>query len=63
MVLPQAPGQAHRRLDRQAHFVLARALISQGKWEQGRQALQTLHRLQPGNRATTLYSRRAGLGL
>jgi len=47
----------------EAHFVLARALISQGKWEQGRQALQTLHRLQPGNRAATLYSRRAGLGL
>jgi tetratricopeptide (TPR) repeat protein len=47
----------------EAHFVLARALISQGKWEQGRQALQTLHRLQPGNRAAALYSRRAGLGL
>jgi hypothetical protein len=47
----------------EAHFVLARALISQGKWEQGRQALQTLHRLQPGNRAAAVYSRRAGWGL
>lgn len=47
----------------EAHFVLARALISQGKWEQGRQALQTLRCLQPANRAATVYSRRAGLGL
>jgi hypothetical protein len=47
----------------EAHFVLARALISQGKWEQGREALQTLHRLQPANRAAALYARRAGLGL
>jgi len=45
----------------QAHFVLARALIAQGKWEPAREAMQTLHRLQPNNRAAAVYSRRAGL--
>ncbi len=45
----------------QAHFVLARAFIAQGKWQQARETLQTLLRFQPNNRAVAAYSRRAGL--
>ena len=43
-----------------AHFVLARALIAQGKWQQARDTMQTLLRLQPNNRAATTYARRVG---
>ncbi len=45
----------------QAHLVLARAFLSQGKWADARDAIQTVLRLQPGNRAAEVYSRRAGL--
>ena len=42
----------------QAHFVLARALIPQGRWTEAREAMETLLRLQPGNRAANSYFRR-----
>jgi tetratricopeptide (TPR) repeat protein len=42
----------------EAHFILARALIAQGKWEKARDAMQTLLRLQPANRAAAAYARR-----
>ena len=45
----------------QAHLVLARAFLSQGKWADARDAIQTVLRLQPGNRAAEVYSRRTGL--
>jgi hypothetical protein len=41
-----------------AHFVLTRALVAQGKWQQARDSLQTLLRLQPGNRAAASYTKR-----
>jgi tetratricopeptide (TPR) repeat protein len=44
----------------QAHFVLARALIAQGKWPQARDTMQTLLRLQPNNRAAAAYAKRMG---
>jgi tetratricopeptide (TPR) repeat protein len=44
----------------QAHFVLARALIAQGKWPQARDIMQTLLRLQPNNRAAAAYAKRMG---
>ena len=44
----------------QAHFVLARALISQGKWAQAREAMQVLLQLQPNNRAAATYAKRLG---
>jgi tetratricopeptide (TPR) repeat protein len=44
----------------QAHFVLARALVAQGKWQPAREAMQTLLQLQPGNRAAASYVRRIG---
>lgn len=45
----------------QAHLVLARALLTQGKWDEAREAMQTVMRLQPNNRAADAYSRRTGL--
>jgi tetratricopeptide (TPR) repeat protein len=42
----------------QAHFVLARALIAQSKWQEARNAMQTLLRLQPNNRAAATYAKR-----
>jgi tetratricopeptide (TPR) repeat protein len=42
----------------QAHFVLARALIAQSKWQQAREVMQTLLRIQPNNRAAASYARR-----
>ena len=42
----------------QAHFVLARALIAQSKWQQAREVMQTLLRIQPNNRAAATYARR-----
>jgi hypothetical protein len=44
----------------QGHFVLARALIAQGKWQQARDTLQTLLQLQPNNRAAAAYAKRMG---
>ena len=41
-----------------AHFVLARALVAQGKWQQAHNPLQTLLRLQPNNRAAANYAKR-----
>ncbi|MGD0262230.1 MAG: tetratricopeptide repeat protein [Verrucomicrobiota bacterium] len=43
-----------------AHFVLARALLAQGKWPQARDTLQTLLQLQPNNRAAAAYAKRMG---
>jgi len=43
-----------------AHFVLARALIAQGKWQQARDTLQTIQMLQPNNRAAAAYAKRMG---
>ena len=45
----------------QAHLTLARALLTLGKWAEARQAMQTLMRMQPNNRAAAAYSRRTGL--
>jgi len=45
----------------QAHLVLARTLLIQGRWAEAHAAMQTVLRLQPGNRALATYSRRAGL--
>ena len=42
----------------QAHFVLARALIAQSKWQPAREVMQTLLRIQPNNRAAATYARR-----
>jgi hypothetical protein len=44
----------------QAHFVLARALVAQGKWEAARATMQVLLRLQPNNRAAAAYAKRMG---
>jgi hypothetical protein len=44
----------------QGHFVLARALIAQGKWQQARDTMQTLLLLQPDNRAAAAYAKRMG---
>ena len=44
----------------QAHFILARALIAQGKWQPARDAMRTLLRLQPNNRAAAAYAKRMG---
>ncbi len=43
-----------------AHFVLARAFISQGKWEQARDTMQTLLQLQPSNQTAAAYAKRMG---
>ena len=62
----RAVEAAHRALGLnyflpQAHLVLARALVIQGKWTEAREAMQTVLRLQPNNRAAAAYSRRTGL--
>jgi len=41
-----------------AHFVLARALMAQGRWQEATEAVQTLRKLQPDNRVAAAYSRR-----
>jgi hypothetical protein len=41
-----------------AHFVLARALVAQGKWQQVHNPLQTYLKLQPNNRAAAKYAER-----
>ena len=40
----------------QAHLVLARALLTQGKWAEAREAMQTVLRLQPNNRVADAYA-------
>jgi tetratricopeptide (TPR) repeat protein len=42
----------------QAHFVLARSFIAQGKWQQARDTMEVLLRLQPANRAAATYAKR-----
>jgi tetratricopeptide (TPR) repeat protein len=44
----------------QAHFVLARTLIAQGKWQPAQDALRTLMQLQPNNRAAATFAKRLG---
>jgi hypothetical protein len=44
----------------QAHQVLFQALLEQGKWAEAREAMQTLMRMQPDNRAAAAYSKKAG---
>jgi tetratricopeptide (TPR) repeat protein len=62
---PEAEESALRALGlnyymAQAHFVLARALVAQGKWPQARDAMQILLQLQPTNRAAAAYAKRVG---
>ena len=45
---------------RQAHEVLFRALLMQGKWAEAREAMQTVMRMQPNNRAAAAYAKRTG---
>ena len=45
----------------QAHQVLFQALLMLGKWTEAREAMRTLMRMQPDNRAAAAYSKRAGL--
>ncbi len=40
-----------------AHFILTRALVAQGKWDAARDAMAALSKLQPDNRAAAGYSR------
>ena len=42
----------------EAHFVLARGLVAQGRWQEAKEALQTLIKLQPANRAAATYLNR-----
>jgi tetratricopeptide (TPR) repeat protein len=64
---PQAAADAANRaiglnyLLPQAHLARARALVAQGKWDEAREAMQTVLRLQPNHRAAAAYGRRAGL--
>jgi predicted AlkP superfamily phosphohydrolase/phosphomutase/tetratricopeptide (TPR) repeat protein len=44
----------------QAHFVLVRALIAQGKWQRARDTMHILLQLQPDNRAAATYAKRMG---
>jgi hypothetical protein len=44
----------------QAHEVLFRALLMLGRWTEAREAIQTLTRMQPKNRAVAVYARKAG---
>jgi tetratricopeptide (TPR) repeat protein len=41
-----------------AHFVMARALVAQGRWQEAKEAMQTLMKLQPQNRAAATYFKR-----
>jgi hypothetical protein len=43
-----------------AHFVLARALLAQGKWQPARDTMRTILLLQPSNRAAAAYAKRMG---
>ena len=41
-----------------AHFILARALVLQGRWAEAGEAMQTLLKIQPYNRSAATYYRR-----
>jgi len=41
-----------------AHFVLARGLVAQGRWQEAKEAMQVLLKLQPDNRAAATYYKR-----
>ncbi len=41
-----------------AHFVLARALVAQGRWPEARDAMETLLKLQPNHRTAPAYLKR-----
>ena len=41
-----------------AHFILARALVAQGRWMEAKEAMQVLLKLQPFNRAAAKYYKR-----
>jgi len=41
-----------------AHFILARALVAQGRWLEARYAMQALLKIQPENRVAANYSKR-----
>lgn len=43
-----------------AHFVLARALVAQNKWNDAREVMSATMALQPGNKAAAEYHRRLG---
>jgi tetratricopeptide (TPR) repeat protein len=43
----------------EAHFIMARAQIAQGKWQEARESMLALNRMQPNNRTTAAYFRRA----
>ena len=42
----------------EAHFILARSLVALGRWPEAREAMQTLLKLQPGNRVAATYFQR-----
>ncbi len=41
-----------------AHFVLARGLLAQGRWEEASEAMQAMLKLQPNNRVAATYYKR-----
>lgn len=41
-----------------AHFVLVRALVAEGRWAQAQDAMEALLKIQPNNRAAAIYSQR-----
>jgi hypothetical protein len=43
----------------EAHFIMACAQIAQGKWQQARESMLALNRMQPNNRTIAAYFRRA----
>lgn len=42
----------------EAHFILARALVAQGRWVEARDTMQTFLKLQPDNRVAAAYFKR-----
>ena len=42
----------------EAHFIRARALVAEGHWDEAREAMETLLKLQPNNRAAAMYFKR-----
>jgi len=46
-----------------AHFVLARALVAQNKWNEARECLSAVMKLQPNNKAVAGYNRRLSSSL
>ena len=41
-----------------AHFILARALVAQGRWLEAHDAMQALLKIQPQNRTAATYLKR-----